>query len=202
MAEKVNNENVKKENLESIKTENNERVANIDLITDRFDLPSDGSDANNNGDLNYVVSPNSGDYIPLSDETLFKTPLSVQRFSGGISEEGKKYYNYLVAFKTKIRGEEVPMKFFVVPPQSTGEMYNLASQAFGDEERKPLDFARIVTINSRNGKSVENIRYEMRVSFLDDFGSPFHCKFQPRSAGDRAMFQNLVNVLKARDIIK
>ena len=135
-------------------------------------------------------------------ETVYQVPLKMQRYAGAPTSDGKIYYRYGVAFKTKRGGEDVPMKFYVVPPQATSEMYNLASFVFGNEEKKPLEIVRTVSSSTRNGKTTESVKYGMRISAADDFGSTISCNFQPQSAGDRAMFQNLVNVLKAREIIK
>ena len=135
-------------------------------------------------------------------ETVYSVPLGMQRYAGVPSADGKTYDRYGVAFKTKRGGVDIPMKFYVVPPQQTSEMYNLARFAFGDAEKKPLEIVKTVSVQTRNNRSVENIRYGMRVSTVDDYGSTISCNFNPQSAGDRAMFQNLINVLKARNIIK
>ena len=187
MAEKVSNENVKNDDLK------NPIVPSTDKVEfEQFDAFEWQRERDENG-LGSLLE---------GSETVYQVPLKMQRYASPSTTDGKLYYRYGVAFKTKRGGEDVPMKFYVVPPQATSEMYNLAAFVFGDEDKKPLEIVRTVSSSTRNGRVTESVRYSMRVSSPDDFGSTISCNFNPQSAGDRAMFQNLVNVLKAREIIK
>lgn len=137
-----------------------------------------------------------------SETTVFTVPLNMQRYPGVPQPDGKVYDRYAVAFKTKRDNVEIPMRFFVIPPQPTTEMYNLARFVFEGSEKKPMEIVRTVTKTTANGKVNTNVSYSMRVSCKDDYGSVISCSFKPQSAGDRAVFLNLQNFLRARDMIK
>ena len=183
------------ENVKDVKKENAAEVA--DTAAEKVEFEQfDAFEWQRERDENGLGGTSDG------PETVYPVPLKMQRYAGMPAADGKVYYRYGVAFLTKCRGVDVPMKFYVVPPQATSEMYNLALLAFGNEEKKPLEIVKTISYQTRNNKTIENVRYGMRVSTTDDYGSTISCNFNPQSAGDRAMFQNLINVLKARDIIK
>ncbi len=137
-----------------------------------------------------------------TETTVYTVPLNMQRYPGVPQADGRVFDRYGVAFKTKRNDVEIPMRFFVVPPQATTEMYNLARFVFEGVEKKPMEIVRTVTRSTVNGKTSTRTDYTMRVSCKDDFGSVISCTFKPQSAGDRAVFLNLQNFLRARGMIK
>ena len=138
----------------------------------------------------------SAERTDTQDILFTNLPINVQRFET-TGRDGTKYNSYGVAFATKVRGEELVQKMFVVPPHSDRMIYDTLAMIFGEANVHPLEIVK--TVSTRNDKQVAT--YSMRVSVKDDFGSDIICTLSPSGRGDRVIFQNLLEIFKKRGLI-
>ena len=132
-----------------------------------------------------------------SQEILFTgLPINVQRFET-TGRDGTKYNSYGVAFATKIRGEELVQKMYLVPPHNDRMIYDTLAMIFGDSNTHPLEIVKTTMVRNER----ETVSYSMRVSTQDDFGSDIICTLSPSGRGDRVIFLNLIEIFKKRGLI-
>ena len=135
-------------------------------------------------------------------EQEFETPYSIQMYPGKTGKDGVRYDKYAVTFGTMRNGKPIPMKFFVQPGDGRSSSNKLANEVFDGAEKMRIYVVRTLTSRSVMGRSVDNVRYSLKCYSEDDYGTRIGCPFNAIEAGDRAIFQNFINLLVKRELIK
>ena len=135
-------------------------------------------------------------------ETVFSnTGLKLQREIRD-GDNGKKYQNFAIAFFVELNGKKIRQSAYFMPPAKNGGMYELLDAIFGDEKYFPADIVRNTRSVTDGSKTTTNVTYSLRVSAKSDVGGVMSCDMSPANRGDRLVFSNLIELLKARKVIE
>ena len=140
------------------------------------------------------------EYHRDEETSIFGTPLYVQRIASN-GEGGRVYYNYAVAYKTKINGKEIAQTINLQPGEKRADIYDLLDAIFGDADRSKLYISRTSRTSTVNGVSRVSYAYSCQVRAEDEFGVEFSCGLVPSGNGGRTKFTNLLSKLKSMGIV-
>ena len=135
-------------------------------------------------------------------ETVFSdTGVKLQRElrPGG---DGRTYQNFALAFFVEVKGKKIMQTAYFNPPAQNGAMYELLDAIFGSEMYCPVDIVKTVSTVNNGNRRTQRVSYSLRVSAENDLGGKISCDMSPSKRGDTVAFLNLIEMLKARDMIK
>lgn len=115
--------------------------------------------------------------------------------------DGKTYQNFAIAFFVEVRGKKIRQTAYFNPPAQNGAMYELLDAIFGEEMYCPVDVVKTVSIVNNANRRTQRVSYLLRVSAENDFGGKIFCDMTPAKRGDTVAFLNLIEMLKARELI-
>ena len=159
-----------------------------------------------NGDdfsVDVFAGSREGDRQDVSHEgetVVFPTGLPIFRELSRHTNE-RDYYNYAFGYNITVNNKKLPQKIYLEPSRKVGDTYDLIDAIFGDEVKSEMEIVRRSVISTQNGISRTSYTYSIRVSTSDDFGNVLSCGLVP-TRGNTDKFNNLINILKGKGIVK
>lgn len=132
-----------------------------------------------------------------SNVTVYKTNIPVKKYTSQSRTDGKMYSNYKVAWKRPLYGKVVTYELNLIPAEKRKVLYDMLEAMFGEGDRLDLQILKTESVID----NVKNTRYSMRVAVVDEAGVEIVCPLRAAGAGDRAIFEVLLSLLKEKGVV-
>lgn len=190
----ANEKNIKNEEMIESKEELKVNKATGEVVDDSADDFSVDGFADRRGE--------ERDNINEGETVVYPTGYDIYRELSKKTPE-RNYYNYCFGYNINIGGKKLPQKIFLEPSRKVGDTYDLINAIYGNDDniKHEMEIVRRTIVTTQNGVSRTTYTYGIRVSAADDSGNVLSCGLVP-TRGNTDKFNNLVNILKGKGIVK